>query len=390
VPGWHEKTLELQLQEKVQLIGIVQEQHADRTRLFMQWKEMEWPIMVDSLNLLGVSAVPITLLIDEYGIIRAIRPKDEEFRAFLARDFEETELPGPKELDLSELESDAAGSEVGDVTAYADAAFLWKGAEGISESIDYYQWALALDPASGLLHFRLGVAFRERHESELRRADDFLRAVKHWQRALEIDPNQYIWRRRIQQYGPRLDKPYSFYDWVIRARKEIAARGETPFRLFVEPGGAEFASPTKYFTAERSDTREPDPDHKVRRDLEQMIKVESVLVPNTSERESSFRAHVAFYPNSEKLVHWNNEAENMVVWVSPPEGWSVDKQRLVVDVPSEPVSQEVRRVEFELEGPVTLAGEAEIPVYAFYYICEDVDGTCLFRRQDILLDFTRE
>ncbi len=44
------------------MVGIVQEQHPARTRLFMQWQGMDWPVMVDSLNLLGVKVVPITLL----------------------------------------------------------------------------------------------------------------------------------------------------------------------------------------------------------------------------------------------------------------------------------------------------------------------------------------
>lgn len=52
------------------MVGIIQEQHPDRCRLFMQWKQMDWPILVDSLNLLEVTAVPITLTIDEHGIIR--------------------------------------------------------------------------------------------------------------------------------------------------------------------------------------------------------------------------------------------------------------------------------------------------------------------------------
>ena len=43
----------------------------------------------------------------------------------------------------------------------------------------------------------------------------------------------------MQQYGPRLDKPYPFYDWVETAREEIRARGETPSPLRVEPAGAE-------------------------------------------------------------------------------------------------------------------------------------------------------
>ena len=84
MPGWHDATLELQQQGKVRMVGIIEEQHPARARLFLQWKNMDWPVMVDSLNLLGVSVVPITLLIDEAGIVRAVRPKPEEFREFLA------------------------------------------------------------------------------------------------------------------------------------------------------------------------------------------------------------------------------------------------------------------------------------------------------------------
>jgi hypothetical protein len=56
VPGWHERTREHQARGELQLVGIIQEQHPDRCRLFMQWKQMDWPILVDALNLYGVSA----------------------------------------------------------------------------------------------------------------------------------------------------------------------------------------------------------------------------------------------------------------------------------------------------------------------------------------------
>jgi hypothetical protein len=29
-----------------------------------------------------------------------------------------------------------------------------------------------------------------------------------------------------------------------------------------------------------------------------------------------------------------------------------------------------------------------IPGYALYYVCEDVEGLCLYRRQDLELQFT--
>ncbi|RMG56252.1 MAG: hypothetical protein D6723_00685, partial [Acidobacteria bacterium] len=74
MPGWHQATKQFQEQHKLQMVGIIEEQHPDRARLFMQWKQMSWPVMVDSLNLLEVPYVPITLAIDEHGIIRKIQP----------------------------------------------------------------------------------------------------------------------------------------------------------------------------------------------------------------------------------------------------------------------------------------------------------------------------
>ena len=72
---WHEATKELQAEGKVKMVGIIPEQHPDRTRLFMQWKHMDWPILLDSANLMAVTRVPITLLIDEFGVIRSVRPR---------------------------------------------------------------------------------------------------------------------------------------------------------------------------------------------------------------------------------------------------------------------------------------------------------------------------
>jgi len=70
VPGWHEATKELQEQGKLQMVGIIQEQHPDRARLFMQWKQMGWPVLVNPLNLSELPYFPITLGVDEHVILR--------------------------------------------------------------------------------------------------------------------------------------------------------------------------------------------------------------------------------------------------------------------------------------------------------------------------------
>ncbi len=205
-------------------------------------------------------------------------------------------------------------------------------------------------------------------------------------KALDLDPNQYIFRRRIQQYGPRLDKPYPFYDWVPEARQALLARGETPIELRVEPGGAEFAAPLEKLVVDggTADERvEPDPEGRIYRDEKPLIRAETVVVPNVVASGEAARVHVVLRPDENVKAHWNNEVSDLVFWVTPPEGWRVDDRLHRVTVPPEPVSQELRRIEFEIQTPAGFSGSTTIPAYALYYVCEDVDGTCLYRRKDI-------
>lgn len=345
------------------MVGIIEEQHPDRTRLFMQWKEMSWPLLIDSLNLLDVLAVPLTYLIDEAGIVRYERPSDEDLEVFLTTDY--THVPGRgTELDVAEDSPEHV--------------LLWGG--DVSDAIAGLLKRVAEPDARA--HFRLGVAYRKRYDSDARKPDDFAKAVEHWVQALELDPNQYIFRRRIQQYGPRLDKPYPFYDWVPEARAAIEARGETAIALAVEPRGAEFAEPVKAFISSGTEREPPDPEGRIFRDEAPLIGVETVMVPSRVAPGKSVRVHVVFRPDLSKKAHWNNEVDDTVFWVDVPDGWQVDARRHAVAIPPEPVSREPRHVEFELQTPSDFEGDVTIPAYALYYVCEDVDGTCLFRRRD--------
>jgi hypothetical protein len=379
VPGWHEK-----LKGRVQQLGITQEQHGDRCRLFMQWKQMDWPILVDSLNLLAVPRVPYTLLIDEHGIIRNTRPKDADVETFL-----KTEYPAPgklaeadtpptgKTLDakLAALGKDAASAEQ---MRIADELFLWGGATRLDTCIDLYSKALASDDGNAIAHFRLGVAMRARHDGEHRQPDDFANAVKHWSRALELNPNQYIWRRRIQQYGPRLDKPYSFYDWINEARAEIKARGETPHPLGVEPSGAEFAKPSKE-AGETADETEPDPEGKVLRDKDEFITVKAVVVPSTDAKQRAVRVHVTFTTVGDN--EWNNEGEQPVIWLNPPTGWTAGARMHKLENGEGANSGEARALEFEVTAPKD-GGPGKLTGYILFNACRKADGTCLYVRKD--------
>jgi hypothetical protein len=368
------------------MLGIVEEQHPDRARLFMQWKQMGWPILVDSLNLLEVTAVPLTFAIDEHGVIRKarLRPEDTaELEEVLAADYEApATLPEPPAPGAGEA---ATASDAGSWRRRAVERFLWGGREGLDDAIAAFAEALRLEPDDAATRFRLGVARRARYDSEAPQPDDFAAAGEAWQAALEGDPNQYLWRRRIQQYGPRLAKPYPFYDWVEEARVAIRARGGEPAPLRVEPSGAELAGPAGTFEA-RPDDANPDPDGRVHRDPGKLIRVESAVLPPRVTPGESVRAHLTFRPRPEARAHWNNEVDPLLVWPAPPPRIRVGAGQLTAPLPPRAVSEEPRRVEFELHIPEDAEpGPVEVPAYALYYVCEDVDGTCLYRRQDLTL-----
>ena len=387
MPGWHDATLQLQTEGRLQMVGIIQEQHPDRARLFMQWKEMGWPILVDSLNLLNTSVVPQTLAIDEHGIVRLINPdKDRIEEEFLSTRYDATPIVETMPPGEATVPRPTARAPAGEWRAYGDQMFRWESPGGLTDVIASYDRALALEGDDGPTHFRLGVAHRARYDSADRRPDDFRKAVEHWEAALDVDPNNYIWRRRIQQYGPRLNKPYPFYDWVPTARMEIEARGDAPAPLRVEPGGAEFAEPADTFVTGDETLPEPDPGDRIYQDPAELILVEALTVPTSITAGSSTRAHLTFRPNLERKAHWNNEVDDMVFWVSPPDGWEVDVRLVTVERPPQVVSQEPRRVEFEIRSPERATeGGVVVPGYALYYVCEDVNGTCLYRRQDVAI-----
>jgi len=392
VPVWHEATREWVKQGRLVLLGVDQEQHADRCRLFAQWKRFDWPILHDPIDLLAAPFVPIVVAIDEHGIVRAVRPRPETFKAeFLDKTFVDDAPPfaprssGPP--DPASLRRRAeANHDAGAWRAVGDALTIWGGAVRVDEAIDAYANALALDPSDGNAWFRLGVARRMRHESAARRPGDFQAAVDAWSHALELDPNQYIWRRRIEQYGSRLTKPYSFYDWVVQARAEISRRGKTPVSLVVEPYGSELAGPVREVLSEAAASVEPDPKGQIHRDEQRLIEAEVVVVPSRVGPGRAARVHLAFRPNAARAGHWNNESTPLRVWIGGAEGWTISARLLEAPPSERPESDETRRLDFEVKAPPTATGKTRLAAYALYNACEEAGGRCLFLRQDLTIE----
>lgn len=395
---WQEKLDPLVKSGKLQVVGIVQEQHPARTQLYAQWRELSWPLLVDSLNLLSLNAVPVPVAIDEHGIVRHFGEDPRQYLdEFLSGDDPAATKAGPRapaaaDLDALRREAESSNTSVA-WRALGDAHVLTGDALLLDLAVDAYRQAVAIDPSDGASQFRLGVALRKRYESISRKPCDAQAAVDAWGAALAIDPNQYIWRRRIQQYGPRLDKPYNFYYWVEQARKEISARGETPVPLPVEPSGSELAAPARSGRtgANASDDVMPnrDPQGKISRDDSEMIQAETFLAPSRVRPGSPVRVRVEFRVDPKRKPYWNNEADDLSAWFGVPSDWSIGEAALSFPNPIEPETQEPRYVDFELTPPASAkSGKVDIPGYALYYVCENRGGRCALLRKDLSITVT--
>lgn len=240
MPGWHAATKKWVNEGQLTVIAIGQEQHADRLRLFAQWKKLDMPLLIDPINRLGCKGVPIIVAIDESGIVRAVGPKMETLEQdFVAKRFPqpastatkpaEVAVPELKQLEQSAKKADTAQSW----REYGDALVLWKGVDRIDDAISAYERAVQLDARDGNSLFRLGVCYRMRHESKAGKEGDAAKASELWKLARALDEGQYVWRRRSEQYGPKSDRPYPFYDWLDDAAAEIRSRGEKPQAISV-------------------------------------------------------------------------------------------------------------------------------------------------------------
>jgi len=390
------------------VIGITQEQHPDRCRLFMQWQGMDWPVMVDSLNRLDVKVVPITLLIDEAGIIQAVNPRADALEAFLdappmpaspATEPVPARRPAPAGVDVAPEQAETDADAEAEWLAAADRDVTWNDGVELDEAIALYRMLVERDPEARRAWFRLGVALRRRSESPAARPTDFAEAITAWSTALSLDPNQYIWRRRIQQYGPRLDKPYPFYDWVTEARAAIVARGDTPHPLRVEPGGAEIAAPLPRGRGDASGpapppvttATSPDPDGRVIRD-DGLVTVRVITVPDTAGRGAA-RVHVIMTPSVAREAWWNNEVEPVMLFLEPGDDAGLQPSTRTVRHEVDDVlgaeTRETRTIEFEVQWAADEDAPLALDGHLLFYVCEGREGTCVYRRHDIRIDLPR-
>ena len=354
MPGWDAKTKKLVEAGELSVFGVLEEQHPVRAELFAQWKELTFPMLADPLNLLDVSVVPIHLLIDGNGIIRFRNPSDLDFEKFMATDYSGGEQAMP--IKGSEYREGDRLAMKGDLNA----------------ALEVYN---GLSDNGGRLHFRKGVVWRMKFDSDSNPVF-FQSAVSEWQKARKANGGQYIWRRRIQQYGPQSDKPYPFYDWVAEAKQSVASRGETPVELKSQLTRSELASPRGASDIELI-SEEPDPEGTVEVD-EGDFELLPIILPSTAGEKGEYRVHLVIQPQGS--FSWNNEAGPMNVWLGGGEG-HVAGFTIPVNV-KVATSSEVRSGEFEwvVHDSSTRSG------YVVFHTCNKESGLCTILRKNFSLD----
>ena len=156
MPVWHEGTAGWVKEGKLVLLGVTQEQHAERCRFFAQWQGFEWPILHDPINLLDLSGVPVLVAIDEHGIVRSTKPALSSFQAdFLDKTFTNDACEAARERfgpslkqetrapDWDALRAEARNAE--SATAWrvlGDALALWQGDNSRDEALTSYTRAV--------------------------------------------------------------------------------------------------------------------------------------------------------------------------------------------------------------------------------------------------------
>lgn len=311
--------------------------------------------MADPLNLLDVAAVPITLLVDQYGVIRYRNPSNADLATFMKQSYKPDGTKAKKLPDTGSMNPDRLAMQ--GKTREAAAAY--------QKLLD----STKNRPVSGRLHFRLGVVHRMAFDAN-GNPGDFAKAVKHWREALAINGGQYIWRRRIQQYGPVADKPYPFYNWVSHATAEIKKRGEVPVQLKVKLSSSELAS--KNTKAQQNQAMEK-PEIKGISTDNDSIEIQPVLLPDTSGRRSIYRVHLLLKPKSGAKYTWNNEAGPVKIWLEPSSLGQIAQQGIEIPVDTtKPTSSETRSVEFEWKA----TKGSQLNGIAIYHVCDKKSGQC--------------
>lgn len=347
---------------------------------------------------LGLAVVPVPILVDEFGVVQTVRPRVGQIEKLVTTKREPPTKSAPvlddKWLNPEFLTANFEGAD-GSVQELVWFGDICLKTGRITQALNAYRRAgkkaetsteVTTSKLVPEIDFRIGVALRAKYDDQqLQEPSDFAEAAEFWTRAKTGDPNQYIWRRRIEQYGPRQIKPYPFYDWVDKAVADIKARGDDPVRLIVPLSGAEVAKPSKREFKRAAIAKNPDPDSKIilLDDKRSLVRYTSSVVPSPIKPGETARIHLQFF--TDENGKWNNESSPMQVWINETDGGKSSKRLIEYPNATDPASSESRTFEFEFQTTSTI-DSCVISGFALVNVCSEENGQCLFRRQNFAVE----
>lgn len=396
LPVWNEKTKALVDSQKLVVIGVAQEQHADRCWLFAQWQGIAWPILHDPLNLVGIQELPAVVAIDEHGIVRDVKPQPDTIaESFALMPFSPPAKPipmPPEELPDPRVTRRYAqeGRRSENWRNHGDALVLAGLPPQIDEAIKAYGDAVRLDPRDAAAFFRLGVAYRLRFDRPQRQPGDFQAAIDAWQKAAKLRPRNAVFRRRVQQYGPQVDRRFAFYGWVEAAQQALASTSrdrkgaETiPVALSPEPTPAECARSERQFRKRSIHGPEGDPRDKVAHDRDGLIELTSAVVRGTEKGNRCVaEVHLIFRPSAKADARWTSDAEPLRAWIAESKSGEFTRRFVEHPNPASASSAEERTLNFAVKLPAMQKRTVTITGYALYNVRAGDDGERRLLRQD--------
>ena len=388
--AWRERTRQAVADKKLVLLGVMEEQYADRCRLFAQWKGIaDVPILHDPLNLAAVGHVPMVVGVDEHGFVRLIDPDPDRLeKNFIRRTFKYNpkerrpaveDLTDPRYTKRMAREARTAAGW----RRHGDALVLGGLGPQIDEAITTYPSAIELDADDGLAFFRLGVAHRIRYDRPERQPGDFQAAIDAWKQAVRKSRKNAVFRSRLAQYGLRFDRSVAMYRWILTARKKITERGESPEKLAVEPIAVELAKPRKNFKSVKSAGTDGDAGSGATPDDQPLVAFESVVVPSVSAKKKRYAQVLLVFRPSGLGAQWDNRGDPLRVWLDPPDGVKLSRRFAAFKNPESAGSSEERTLNFEVKlpksskrWPVTIKG------HALYRVSSGGDAAARLLRRD--------
>ena len=346
---------------------------------------MDWPVYIDSFNLLEVEAVPMTFLVNPKGVITKVSPSKKNLDSILKNATNAINPTTSDDLEpyWSTLLKKRSFNLFCNLASERNFVELFKSIKMLKKS-DYKM-------RHEHLEFMTGVAYKMRSESPFRKLDDFSKAIDHWETALELRPNQYIWRRRIQQYGPILGKPYPFYDWVEIALKELKEKGEVPFNenFVLTESEQSILTPTQ--TSNKKNYKIPDPFNKLKRGNMQFVNTRVLTIPSHPKTGRPFRVFVQLDLKQPDSVQWNNEGAASHLYFEKSNFNKTSIHRFWTGTKEKEYSTEQRIIDFELNYPRSgIIGGKKLPAgYIVVNLCDRLTGACFTRRIDFSIPINK-